>query len=170
MRVRDHDFPDKDGRHAIPYGIYDVGANAGFVNVGTDDDTAAFAVESIRRWWDADGQRAATRAPAAAGHLRRRRLQRLHEPGLEGGAGRAGRRRPGWRSPSATSRPAPRKWNKIEHRLFCHITRTWRARPLTSHEVIIDTIGASTTDAGLTVTAVLDEAATPPAPRSATSR
>ena len=86
VRVRDHCFADRDGGHAIPYGIYDVAANTGFVNVGTGGNTAALAVESIRRWWQLAGQDAYPARRAAAGHLRRRRVQRLEEPGLEGRA------------------------------------------------------------------------------------
>ena len=156
VRVRDHDFPGPEPGKAIPYGIYDLAANAGWVNVGTDHDTAAFAVESIRRWWNAPGAAGLPRRAAAADHRRRRRLQRLPHPGLEGRAGRAGRRRPGWRSPVCHFPPGTSKWNKIEHRLFSHITMNWRGRPLTSHEVIVSTIAATTTRTGLTVHAELD--------------
>ena len=131
--------PDRAAGKAIPYGVYDLAANAGFVNVGTDHDTAAFAAESIRRWWDGRGQADYPGAPAAAGHRRRRRVQRLPHPGLEGRAGRARGRRPGWRSPCCHFPPGTSKWNKIEHRLFCHITLNWRGRPLTSYEVIVNT-------------------------------
>ena len=92
---------------AIPYGVYDLAANTGWVSVGTDHDTAAFAVDTIRRWWQS---RRAPRLPErvpAADHRRRRRLQRLPHPALEDRAGRPGRRRPAWPSPSATCRPAP---------------------------------------------------------------
>ena len=123
-----------------PYGVYDIGANTGFVSVGTDHDTAAFAVESLRRWWRArgpgplPGRGAAAGQPADAGGVRR-----LPDPGVEGRASGAGRRDLAWTLPCCHFPPGTSKWNKIEHRLFCQITRTWRARPLTSHEVILKT-------------------------------
>jgi hypothetical protein len=154
-RVRDHDFPDPGGGKAIPYGVYDIGANAGFVNVGTDHDTAQFAVESVRRWWEAIGK---DRYPHAA-----RLLVTCDAGGSNGYRARA------WKAELARLAaetgleitvchfpPGTSKWNKIEHRLFCHITRTWRGRPLTSYEVVVNTIAATATSTGLTVTAVLD--------------
>jgi len=154
-RVRDHDFPDPQGGKAIPYGVYDIGANAGFVNVGTDHDTAAFAAESVRRWWDAIGK---DRYPHTA-----RLLVTCDAGGSNGYRARA------WKAELARLAagsgleitvchfpPGTSKWNKIEHRLFCHITRTWRGRPLTSHDVVVNTIAATTTATGLTVTAILD--------------
>jgi Rhodopirellula transposase DDE domain len=154
-RVRDHDFPDPGGGKAIPYGVYDVADNSGFVNVGTDHDTAAFAAESVRRWWQAIGK---GRYPGAA-----RLLVTCDAGGSNGYRARA------WKAELARFAaqsglavtvchfpPGTSKWNKIEHRLFCHITRTWRGRPLTSHQIVISTIAATTTAAGLTVTAVLD--------------
>ena len=157
--------------HAIPYGVYDVGANTGFVNVGTDHNTAALAVESIRRWWDLAGKDAYPARGAAAGQLRRRRDQRLAEPGLEGRAGRAGGRDRAADHRAATSRPGTTKWNKIEHRLFSQITLAWRGRPLTSYDVIMTTIAAVRTTTGLAVTAVLDAEPLPHGDRrSATSR
>jgi DDE family transposase len=153
--VRDHDFPDKELGKVTPYGVYDVAANAGFVNVGTDHDTAAFAVESVRRWWEAAGRR---RYPAA------RRLLITADAG-----GSNGYRTRAWKTGLAVLAaqtgleitcchfpPGTSKWNKIEHRLFSQITMNWRGRPLTSHEVILNTIAATTTTAGLTVTAALD--------------
>jgi hypothetical protein len=154
-RVRDHDFPDPRGGKAIPYGVYDLGDNSGFVNVGTDHDTAAFAAESVRRWWQALGK---ARYPGA-----RRMLVTCDAGGSNGYRARA------WKAELARFAagsgleitichfpPGTSKWNKIEHRLFCHITRTWRARPLTSYQVVVNTIAATTTATGLTVTAVLD--------------
>ena len=154
-RVRDHDFPDPDGGKAIPYGVYDIGDNSGFVSVGTDHDTAAFAAESVRRWWDAIGK---DRYPHAA-----RLLVTCDAGGSNGYRARA------WKAELARLAagtgleitvchfpPGTSKWNKIEHRLFCHITRTWRGRPLTSYEVVVNTIAATATSTGLTVTAVLD--------------
>ena len=156
-RVRDHDFPGPDGSKAIPYGVYDMGDNSGFVNVGTDHDTAAFAAESVRRWRDARGR---DRYPHA------RRLLVTCDAG--GSSGYRPRPR-AWKAELARLAaqtgleitvchfpPGTSKWNKIEHRLFCHITRTWRGRPLTSYEVVVTTIAATATSTGLTVTAVLD--------------
>ena len=155
VRVRDHDFPDPGEGKVAPYGIYDVGDNSGFVNVGTDHDTAAFAVESIRRWWDGPGK---NRYPGA-----RRLLVTCDAGGSNGYRTRA------WKAELAALAaqagleitvlhfpPGTSKWNKIEHRLFSQITRTWRGRPLTSHQVILSTIAATTTSTGLKVTAVLD--------------
>jgi hypothetical protein len=156
VRVRDHGFDDGQGGHAIPYGVYDVGANTGFVNVGTDHNTAAFAVESIRRWWQLIGRD----AYPGAGRL----LVTCDAGGANGWRNRA------WKAGLAQFAqdsgleitvchfpPGTSKWNKIEHRLFSQITLNWRSRPLTSHDVIINTIGAVTTATGLTVTAVLDQ-------------
>ena len=160
VRVRDHDFPDKELGKVTPYGIYDIGANAGFVNVGTDHDTAAFAVESLRRWWRAQG---AARYPGA------RRLLVTADAG-----GSNGYRTRAWKAGLARLAaetgleitvchfpPGTSKWNKIEHRLFCQITRNWRARPLASYQVILETIAATTTRTGLTVTAMLDDGTYP---------
>jgi hypothetical protein len=159
-RVRDHDFPGEDKRKAIPYGIYDLAANAGWVNVGTDRNTAEFAVESIRRWWKARGS---DDYPAA------RRLLITADAG-----GSNGYRTRAWKAGLAALAaetgleitcchfpPGTSKWNKIEHRLFSHITMNWRGRPLTSHEVIINSIAATTTRTGLTVHAELDPGSYP---------
>jgi Rhodopirellula transposase DDE domain len=155
VRVRDHDFPDPGKGVAIPYGIYDVGANAGFVNAGTDHDTPAFAVESIRRWWAMTGKehyagarRLLITADAGGSSDHRKRAWKAELAKLAAGTG--------LEITCCHFPPGTSKWNKIEHRLFCHISRTWRARPLASHQVIIDTIAATTTAAGLTVTARLD--------------
>jgi Rhodopirellula transposase DDE domain len=155
VAVRSHDFPDEQAGHAIPYGVYDVGANTGFVNVGTDHNTAAFAVESVRRWWFLAGKQA---YPAAT-----RLLVTCDAGGNNGWRNRA------WKTGLAALAaetglavtvchfpPGTSKWNKIEHRLFSQITHAWRGRPLTSHDVIINTIGAVTTTTGLSVTAALD--------------
>ena len=154
-RVRDHDFPDPGGGKAIPYGVYDVGDNSGFVNVGTDHDTAAFAVESVRRWWEAIGK---DRYPRAA-----RLLVTCDAGGSNGYRARAWKAelarlaaRTGLEITVCHFPPGTSKWNKIEHRLFCHITRTWRGRPLASYEIVVNTIAATATSTGLTVTAVLD--------------
>ena len=156
VKVRDHCFADRESGHAIPYGVYDVAANTGFVNVGTGRNTAALAVESIRRWWALAGRDA---YPGAA-----RLLVTCDAGGSNGYRNRA------WKSGlAALARetgleitvchfpPGTSKWNKIEHRLFSQITLGWRGRPLTSYDVIINTISAVTTRTGLAVTAVLDE-------------
>jgi transposase len=160
VRVRDHDFPDQELGKVTPYGIYDVAANAGFVNVGTDHDTAAFAVESIRCWWDTLGKDAYPGArrllvTADAGGSNGYRT-RAWKTGLAQLAAQTGLEITCCHFPPGTS-----KWNKIEHRLFAQISKNWRARPLTSHEVIIKTIAATTTKTGLKVTAALDERAYP---------
>jgi hypothetical protein len=156
VTVRSHDFPDRDQRYAVPYGIYDEQANAGFVNVGTGGGTAALAVESVRRWHHMVGRHAYPHA--------RRLLVACDAGGSNGYANKA------WIAGLADLAqetgldievchfpPGTSKWNKIEHRLFCQISLAWRARPLTSYGVVINTIGAVTTNTGLTVRAVLDE-------------
>ena len=158
--VRTHDFMDKDLGKAIPYGVYDVAADAGWVNVGTDHDTAAFAVESIRRWWKAMGG-------AAYPHARRLLVT------ADAGGSNSYRTR-AWKAELAAFAletglavtvchfpPGTSKWNKIEHRLFSHITMNWRGRPLASHDVIVSAIAATTTRAGLTVRAGLDPGSYP---------
>jgi hypothetical protein len=158
--TRTHDFPDEQLGKAIPYGVYDLAANAGWVNVGTDHDTAAFAVESIRRWWNAAGRAAYPEA---------RRLLITADAG-----GSNGYRTRTWKAEIAAFAletglpvtvchfpPGTSKWNRIEHRLFSHITMNWRSRPLTSHEVIVNTIAATTTRTGLTVRAELDPGSYP---------
>jgi hypothetical protein len=153
--VATHDFPDGELGKAIPYGIYDVAADAGWVSVGTDHDTAAFAVESIRRWWNAAGQavypgarRLLVTADAGGSNSYRTRAWKAE---LAAFALEAGLTVTVCHFPPGTS-----KWNKIEHRLFSHITMNWRGRPLTSHEVIVNTIAATTTRTGLTVRAEFD--------------
>jgi len=158
--VRVHDFLDKQLGKAIPYGVYDLAANQGWVSVGVDHETAAFAVASIRHWWQQLGQ---PRYPTATellitadsggsngSHIRlwKTELQRL--------ADETGLRIQVCHFPPGTS-----KWNMIEHRLFCHITQNWRGRPLVSLEVIVNLIGDTTTRAGLTVRAELDPAPYP---------
>ena len=161
VKVRDHSFADDgQGGHAIPYGVYDVAANTGFVNVGTDHNTAALAVESIRRWWNLAGRD----VYPAAGRL----LVCCDAGGSNGWRNRAWKagiaalaQETGLQITCCHFPPGTSKWNKIEHRLFSQITLNWRGRPLTSHDVIINTIAATTTATGLTVTAVLDEASYP---------
>ena len=153
--VNTHDFPSDGVGVAIPYGIYDLAANTGWVNVGTDHDTAVFAVESIRRWWrhvGADTYPLAKRllVNADGGGSNGARL-RLWKTELAAFADETGLQITVTHLPPGTS-----KWNKVEHRLFSQITMNWRGRPLTSHEVVVDTIAATTTTTGLQVTAVLD--------------
>jgi Rhodopirellula transposase DDE domain len=160
VKVSTHDYVDPELGKAIPYGIYDLAANNGWVNVGTDHDTAAFAVESIRRWWNAAGQAAYPRA---------RRLLVTADAG-----GSNGYRTRAWKAELAELAaqagleitcchfpPGTSKWNAIEHRLFSRISMNWRGRPLTSHEVIINTIAATTTRTGLHVHAELDPGSYP---------
>jgi hypothetical protein len=151
-----HDFPGDAVGVALPYGVYDMGANTGWVNVGTDHDTAVFAVESIRRWWRQVGADAYPKArrllvTADGGGSNGARL-RLWKAELARFADQTGLAVTVLHLPPGTS-----KWNKVEHRLFSHITMNWRARPLTSHEVVVQTIAATTTRTGLTVKAVLDD-------------
>jgi transposase len=160
VRVRDHDFPDEGGQKVIPYGIYDLAANAGWVNVGTDHDTAGFAVESIRRWWKARGsgdypaaRRLLITADAGGSNGYRTRAWKA---GLADLAAETGLEITCCHFPPGTS-----KWNKIEHRLFSAITMNWRGRPLASHQIIVDSIAATTTRTGLAVHAELDPGAYP---------
>jgi transposase len=153
--VRDHDFPDQELGKAIPYGIYDLAANTGWVNVGTDHDTAEFAVESVRRWWNDAGRTAYPHA--------RRLLITADSGGSNSSRTRAWKHQlaalaleTGLEITACHFPPGTSKWNKIEHRLFSHITMNWRGRPLTSHEVIVATIASTTTRAGLRVRAELD--------------
>jgi Rhodopirellula transposase DDE domain len=155
--VRVHDFLIKELGRAVPYGVYDLAANAGWVSVGMSCDTAAVAVQTIRRWWTEIGS---TRYPEATRlvitadgggsngsrvRLWKRELQRLAD---ELGIDIAVHHLP----------PGTSKWNKVEHRLFSFITMNWKARPLVSYRVIVDLISATTTDAGLTVRCELDSA------------
>jgi transposase len=155
VQVAMHDFPDPGAGKAIPYGIYDLAADSGWVNVGTDHDTAAFAVESIRRWWNGAGRGAypgATRllitADAGGSNGYRTRAWKAELAALAAETGLA--------ITVCHFPPGTSKWNRVEHRLFCHITMNWRGRPLSSHAVIVQSIAATTTTTGLTVHAELD--------------
>ena len=150
-----HDFRIPDLGRGSPYGVYDVAQNEAWVSVGVDHDTASLAVESIRRWWRSMGQALypdATRllitADAGGSNGYRLRLWKLELQKLadETGLEMAVRRFP----------PGTSKWNKIERRLFSAITQNWRGKPLVSHEVIVDLIGATTTKHGLRVHAERD--------------
>ena len=153
--VKVHDFIDPALGKANPYGVYDLATDTGWVSVGTDHDTAAFAVETIRRWW----QSAAT---TAYSHATRLLI-------TADGGGSNGYRTRLWKTELAALAahtglaitvchlpPGTSKWNKIEHRLFSHISMNWRGRPLTSHDVIVQSIAATTTRTGLRVYAELD--------------
>jgi transposase len=155
VRVGVHDFPDPALPKAVPYGIYDLAANTGWVTVGSDGDTAAFAVATLRRWWTQVGQaaypdakRLLINADAGGSNGYRVRLWKLELAQLSTETGLA--------ITVCHSPPGTSKWNKIEHRLFSAITSNWRGRPLTSHQVIVELIGATTTRTGLTVHAEAD--------------
>lgn len=155
VQVNTHDFPSSAVGKAIPYGIYDPTSNAGWVNVGTDHDTATFAVASLRRWWVSSGVTAYPEAThllitADAGGSNSYRT-RAWKTELAALAAEIGLQITVCHFPPGTS-----KWNAIEHRLFSHISTNWRGRPLISHDVIINTIAATTTRTGLSVAAHLD--------------
>ena len=156
-QVKVHDFLDVELGRANPYGAYDLANNTGWVSVGTDHDTASFAVATIRRWWFSMGQ---ATYPAATELMI-----------MADGGGSNGSRVRLWKIElqrladelSLTIRvshfpPGTSKWNKIEHRLFSHISLNWRGQPLVSHEVIVNLIAATATRKGLTVQAAIDDA------------
>jgi hypothetical protein len=150
-----HDFIGPEGK-AIPYGVYDVAADAGWVSVGKDHDTSAFAVQTLRRWWQSMGAPLypeATRllicADGGGSNGSRTRLWKVELAKL---AAETGLTITVCHLPPGTS-----KWNKIEHRMFSHISMNWRGKPLTSHEAVVQLIAATTTRSGLTVNAELDE-------------
>lgn len=155
-----HDFMDKTLGKAIPYGVYDVTRNEGWVSVGIDHDTARFATEAIRRWWKKMGSkrhRNATEllimADGGGSNSSRCRLWKVALQDLAT-----------WLEMPVHVRhfpPGTSKWNKIEHRMFCHITQNWRGRPLVSHEVIINLIANTSTEHGLRIEAELDDATYP---------
>jgi len=154
-QVRVHDFPDKELGKAIPYGVYDVTRNQGWVSVGTDHDTAEFAMETIRRWWRQMGAKAYPEAREllilADGGGSNGSRTKLWKVALQRLADETGITVAVCHYPPGTS-----KWNKIEHRMFCHITENWRGKPLVSHEVIVNLIGNTTTKTGLRIEADLD--------------
>ena len=160
-QVRVHDFETQSLGRATPYGVYDMGRNEGWVSVGIDHDTATFAVESIRRWWQQMGRpvywqtrRLLITADAGGSNGSRLRLWKVElqkladETGLQIGV---------CHFPPGTS-----KWNKIEHRMFSYVTENWRGRPLVSHEVIVNLIANTTTEKGLVVRSELDTGRYPP--------
>jgi hypothetical protein len=153
--VRVHDFEDKEKGKVNPYGVYDIGKNQGWVSVGIDHDTAEFAVDSIRHWWKRMGQPAYPQATellitADSGGSNNYRA-RLWKYQLQKLADEIGLRITVCHFPPGTS-----KWNKVEHRMFCHITANWRGRPLETHEVIVNLIANTQTSKGLTVQADLN--------------
>jgi hypothetical protein len=154
-KVNGHDFPGPEVPRAYPYGIYDLGRNSGFVNVGTDHDTGAFAVASIRGWWRAEGRRLYPRVrqwliTADGGGSNGWRL-RLWKWELQGLADQTGLTLAVCHFPPGTS-----KWNKVEHRLFSFISSNWRGEPLRDYETVVRLIAGTTTAKGLTVTCRLD--------------
>jgi hypothetical protein len=154
--VRAKDFPDKRLGKAIPYGVYDLTCNTGWVSVGVDHDTAEFAAQTLRRWWAEMGRRSYPKATAllitADGGGSNGSRSRLWKVCLQRLADDLGVKISVCHFPPGTS-----KWNKIEHRMFCHITRNWRGRPLVSRAVVVNLIGATRTEAGLEIQAELDE-------------
>lgn len=154
--VNVHDFPSMGEGRAVPYGIYDIGRNEGFVSVGISKDTAEFAVQTIRTWWRKLGRTRYRSArsiliTADCGGSNGNRC-RLWKTELQKFADETGLRVRVAHYPPGTS-----KWNKIEHRLFSAITANWRGRPLVSHQVVVDLIGSTTSNAGLKVYAILDK-------------
>ena len=156
IEVRMHDFIDPQLGKAIPYGIYDLTQNKGWINVGIDHDTAEFAVSSIRHWWQSMGkdcypnsQKIMITADCGGSNSYRSRLWKLK---LQEFADEIQKTIQVCHFPPGTS-----KWNKIEHRLFCHLTQNWRGRPLTSLQVLVNLIKNTTTQQGLEVQANLDE-------------
>jgi len=153
--VQVHDFPSQAQGRAIPYGVYDVGANQGWVSVGTDHDTAEFAVATVRRWWEQMGaptyRQASELLITADGGGSNSSRSRLWKLALQELTDQTGLQVSVCHFPPGTS-----KWNKIEHRMFSYISQNWRGRPLVSHEVVVKLIGATTTEGGLRIEAALD--------------
>jgi transposase len=155
LEVDTHDFPDPKKGKAVPYGVYDLRHNEAWVNVGISSDTAEFAVESIRCWWKRLGRRRhrqATRllitADSGGSNSSRNRLWKVELQKLSNETGLA--------IEVCHFPPGTSKWNKIEHRLFCHVTRNWRGEPLETYEIVVNLIGSTTTETGLKVYAELD--------------
>lgn len=155
-QVRTYDFADKKLGKVCPYGVYDLTDNLGWVSVGVDHDTAQFAVESIRRWWNHMGQVGYPQAQAllitADGGGSNASRNRLWKVELQKFADETGLMIYVRHFPPGTS-----KWNKIEHRMCCHITENWRGRPLINHEVVVNLIANTSTDTGLQIPAELDQ-------------
>jgi Rhodopirellula transposase DDE domain len=155
QEVRCKDFKDKELGKVAPYGVYDQTADQGWVSVGIDHDTAQFATETLRRWWSHMGIRVYPRATdvlvMADGGGSNSSRSRLWKLALQGLADEIGLRMTVCHFPPGTS-----KWNKIEHRMFCHITENWRGRPLVSRAVVVNLIGRTKTRTGLRINAELD--------------
>jgi hypothetical protein len=154
--VEVHDFPSKTLGKVIPYGVYDEATNTGWGSVGVDHDTAEFAVETVRRWWRHMGSQTYPKAKrlliTADGGGSNGSRCRLWKVELQRLADETGLRLSVCHFPPGTS-----KWNKIEHRMFCHITENWRGRPLVSHAVVVNLIGHTTTTTGLAIQSALDD-------------
>ena len=153
--VDTHDFPDPRRGKAVPYGVYDLRHNEAWVSVGISSDTAEFAVESIRRWWKRLGRRRHPQAKrllitadSGGSNSSRNRLWKVE---LQHLSDETGLEMEVCHFPPGTS-----KWNKIEHRLFCHVTRNWQGQPLETYEIVVNLIGSTTTESGLTVHAKID--------------
>ena len=158
--VNDHDFPDAEAGKAIPYGIYDLRRNRGWVSVGIDHDTAAFAVAALRSWWTSEGRDAYAKArrllicaDAGGSNSYRNRLWKVELARLAADIDMS--------ITVCHFPPGTSKFNKIEHRLWSQVTSNWRGQPLTSREVVVNLIGATTTRTGLSVHAELDDRAYP---------
>jgi Rhodopirellula transposase DDE domain len=158
VQVQTHDFPDPAQGKAVPYGVYDIGQNEAWVSVGITHDTAEFAVASIRTWWHRLGRK----------RYRKGRLRRILITADSGGSNGPRSRLWKYELQKLADRlkveievchfpPGTSKWNKIEHRVLCHITRTWRSQPLESYQIVVALIGSTTTETGLAVHATLDE-------------
>jgi transposase len=153
--VNVHDFPDPRQGKAVPYGVYDLSYNEAWVSVGVSSDTAEFAVATIRTWWKRLGQRRHPQAQrllitadSGGSNSSRNRLWKVELQGLSNATG--------LEIEVCHFPPGTSKWNKIEHRLFCHVTRNWRGQPLETYEVVVNLIGSTTTESGLKVHAKLD--------------
>ncbi len=162
--VNTHDFPDEEQGKAVPYGVYDIAKDEGYVSVGVSGDTAQFSVASIRAWWEHLGQGRYPNAntltiTADAGGSNSYRI-RMWKTELQTLADETGLQIAVCHFPPGTS-----KWNKIEHRLFSYISINWRAKPLVSRQVVIDLISSTTTSTGLKVYARLDENEYPTKPK-----
>jgi transposase len=156
IKVKTHDFPDPTKGKAVPYGVYDLAHNEAWVSVGISSDTAEFAVESIRCWYERLGRRRhpqATRllitADSGGSNSSRNRLWKVELQKLSNNTG--------LEIEVCHFPPGTSKWNKIEHRLFCHVTRNWKGEPLETYDIVVNLIGSTTTTTGLKVHAELDE-------------
>ena len=158
--VNTHDFPDKSKGKAVPYGVYDIGHNEAWVSVGISSDTAEFAVAAIRQWWKRMGaqryaasSRLLITADSGGSNSSRSHLWKLKLKEFDDEIGK----------PIEVCHfpPGTSKWNKIEHRVFCHITSNWRGQPLETHQIVVDLIGSTRTKTGLVVKAKLDAKAYP---------